>query len=121
MGVSTRRNGTNGAIKVSSHQKHKNLNRWIDDSSGWNLEDRIGLLSTKVVGVVLVSSSALILYQASMALMGFLNGDMNGNDNLSKNEMSESTYYALLVPITLPATIVFVYLNWLAASLFKSA
>jgi phosphatidylinositol glycan anchor class Y biosynthesis protein len=39
----------------------------------------------------------------------------------AEEEMSKSTYYALLVPVTLPATIAFVYLNWLSASFFKSA
>ena len=33
----------------------------------------------------------------------------------------ETTYYYLLVPVTLPVTIVFVYLNWLALSIFKTA
>ena len=33
----------------------------------------------------------------------------------------DAGYYSLLIPITIPATIIFVYLNWLSVSFFKTA
>ena len=88
---------------------------WIDDAA-WNLEDRGSLVRRKVTGVSMVLASSAILYHATMAAVRFFQSARDAGD-----EMSKSTYYALLAPVTLPATIAFVYLNWLSASFFKSA
>ena len=88
---------------------------WIDDAA-WNLEDRGSLVGRKVTGVSMVLASSAILYHATMAAVRFFESARDAEE-----EMSKSTYYALLVPVTLPATIAFVYLNWLSASFFKSA
>ena len=82
----------------------------------WNLEDRGSLVGRKVTGVSMVLASSAILYHATMAAVRFFQSARDAGD-----EMSKSTYYALLAPVTLPATIAFVYLNWLSASFFKSA
>ena len=88
---------------------------WIDDAA-WNLEDRGSWVGRKVTGVSMVLASSAILHHATMAAVRFFESARDAEEDMSK-----STYYALLVPVTLPATIAFVYLNWLSASFFKSA
>ena len=88
---------------------------WIDDAT-WNLEDRGSLVQTKVTGALMILASSAILYHATMAVVRILETPRDAGD-----EMRKSTYYALLAPVTLPATITFVYLNWLSVSFFKSA
>mgnify|MGYP003749058671 FL=1 len=69
-----------------------------------------------MTGIFMVLASSAILYHATMAAVRFFESARDAEEDMSK-----STYYALLVPVTLPATIAFVYLNWLSASFFKSA
>jgi|TARA_B110000977_G_scaffold48451_1_gene65835 hypothetical protein len=114
--------GKHGSIEVGSSEsgpKQLKTPAWLLDES-WNLEDRFGFFTTKLVGLSLVCASACVLYLSSMALVQFLTTH-DDDGVVPSNQMTRTTYYALLVPVTLPAAIVFVYLNWLSASFFKAA
>jgi len=52
----------------------------------------------------------------SRNLLAFIRSFISGS-----NTSDTLKYYYLLVPVTLPATIIFVYLNWLSVSFFKTA
>jgi phosphatidylinositol glycan anchor class Y biosynthesis protein len=103
-------------VPVPDHTREREQG-WID-AAAWNLEDRGSWLRVKLTGVTLVLLSSGILHCATMAVVRFCE---TKHEREGTNEMSASTYYALLVPIAVPATVVFVYLNWLSASFFESA
>ena len=78
----------------------------------WNVEDSDSPILRNIAGALLMTSGVTLFLAATRAAWGIVRG---GDVSL------ETTYYYLLVPVTLPVTIVFVYLNWLALSIFKTA
>ena len=77
----------------------------------WNLEDR-GATHRQICGVLLLAFGGAYFVAATIAAWSFFNGS-DTSDTLK--------YYYLLVPVTLPASIIFVYMNWLSVSFFKTA
>lgn len=77
----------------------------------WNLEDR-GATRREACGVLLLTFGGLCFVTSTMAAWSFFDGSPISDTH---------KYYFLLVPVTLPATIIFVYLNWLSVSFFKTA
>jgi|MDSW01.2.fsa_nt_gb phosphatidylinositol glycan anchor class Y biosynthesis protein len=87
----------------------------------WRLEDGLGETRVRALGAfLLLLGAACFLAANALAWRFFLSrgGDAGGSSSRAGDSRG---YYALLVPVTLPATVVFVYLNWLAVSIFKSA
>lgn len=68
-----------------------------------------------------VSIMCAISAMAACLLVSYLVGDPGRPaEPLSSAESMESVlYYALLVPLSLPVTAFFVYLNWLAMEVFS--
>lgn len=83
----------------------------IAEERYWNLEDR-GATRRQICGVFLLAFGGACFVSATIAAWSFISGS-DTSDTLK--------YYYLLVPVTLPATIIFVYLNWLSVSFFKTA
>jgi hypothetical protein len=79
----------------------------------WNLEDR-GSTPRKVAGALLLLFGVVCFVSATAAPWSFFDGSPSSTSDTSK-------YYYLLVLVTLPASVIFVYLNWLAVSFFKTA
>ena len=77
----------------------------------WNLEDR-GASRRKVYGVLLLAFGGACFVAATLAAWSFFDGSPTSDTR---------KYYYLFVPVTLPASIIFVYLNWLSVSFFKTA
>ena len=84
----------------------------------WNLEDRLGSWRRTAIGVFLLLFGTSTFISATASLWSFLTGGINGGGG---GDALNTYYYYLLVPMTLPATIIFVYLNWLSVSFFKNA
>ena len=85
------------------------------------MEDGLGETRVRALGAfLLLLGAACFLAANALAWRFFLSrgGDAGGSSSRAGDSRG---YYALLVPVTLPATVVFVYLNWLAVSIFKSA
>lgn len=83
-----------------------------DDGARWRLEDGIGATRARLCGALLLALGVAVFVGATIAAWSFVDGE--GADDAFR-------YYALIVPVTLPATIIFVYLNWLSVSFFKTA
>ena len=83
-----------------------------DDGARWRLEDGIGATRARLCGALLLALGVVVFVGATIAAWSFVDGE--GADDAFR-------YYSLIVPVTLPATIIFVYLNWLSVSFFKTA
>jgi len=79
----------------------------------WNLEDK-GVALRRLMGLALLAFGVAGFIAVPIAVWNFVRGDGGSSTD-------DAGYYTLLVPITIPATIIFVYLNWLSVSFFKSA
>ena len=79
----------------------------------WNLEDK-GVALRRLMGLALLAFGVAGFIAVPIAVWNFVRGD-GGSSTV------DAGYYTLLVPITIPATIIFVYLNWLSVSFFKTA
>ena len=79
----------------------------------WNLEDK-GVALRRLMGLALLAFGVAGFIAVPIAVWNFVRGD-------GGSSTGDAGYYTLLVPITIPATIIFVYLNWLSVSFFKTA
>ena len=82
-----------------------------DDGARWRLEDGIGATRARLCGALLFALGVAVFVGATIAALSFVDGEAD----------DAFRYYSLIVPVTLPATIIFVYLNWLSVSFFKTA
>ena len=79
----------------------------------WNLEDK-GVALRRLMGLALLAFGVAGFIAVPIAVWNFVRGDGGSSTD-------DAGYYTLLVPITILATIIFVYLNWVSVSFFKSA
>ena len=77
----------------------------------WNFEDH-GAAGRKACGALLLTSGAVCFTAATVATWSFVDGSPTSD---------AYKYYYLLVAVTLPASIIFVNVNWLSVSFFKTA
>lgn len=75
------------------------------------MEDGIGATRARLCGALLFALGVAVFVGATIAALSFVDGEAD----------DAFRYYSLIVPVTLPATIIFVYLNWLSVSFFKTA
>lgn len=102
--------------RIGDAQPSRIATMGFDDVAGrrqWNLEDE-GVALRKLTGIVLLAFGLAGFIMVPIAVWNFVRTDGGSSTD-------DAGYYSLLIPITIPATIIFVYLNWLSVSFFKTA
>ena len=87
-------------------------------SPTWNLED-VGSARHGVWGVLLISLAALCFTAGTYSLV--VKFSLPGAPSSFSEAVASNDYYSILVPMTLPACIIFVFLNWVSVMFFKNA
>ena len=101
-------------------------------SPTWNLEDVGGSSSSSARhlhgttwGLLLVSFAAVCFTAATYSLVVKFNlpgAPTTFSEVMDSAAASDhSYYYSILVPMTLPACVIFVFLNWVSVMFFKNA
>ena len=102
--------------RIGDAQPSRIATMGFDDVAGrrqWNLEDD-GVALRKLTGIVLLAFGLAGFIMVPIAVWNFVRTDGGSSTD-------DAGYYSLLIPITIPATIIFVYLNCLSVSFFKTA
>ena len=102
--------------RIGDAQPSRIATMGFDDVAGrrqWNLEDD-GVALRTPPRIVLLAFGLAGFITVPIAVWNFVRTDGGSSTD-------DAGYYSLLIPITIPATIIFVYLNWLSVSFFKTA